>query len=59
MPVAFRSFLAPLGPLLALIVVWGLFFLFGNHAIASAEGIESIVQQTVVIGIAAYVIRPL
>ena len=53
MPAAFRSFLATLGPLLALVLVWGLFFLFGNHAIASAEGIESIVQQTVVIGIAA------
>ena len=41
------------GPLLALILIWGLFYSFGNHAIGSSEGIESIVQQTVVIGIAA------
>jgi len=41
------------GPLLALILIWGLFYTFGNHAIGSSEGIESIVQQTVVIGIAA------
>ncbi len=49
----FGKILSTFGPLLALIVVWGLFFLFGNHAIGSAEGLESIVQQTVVIGIAA------
>jgi len=42
-----------LGPLLALILIWGLFYTFGNQAIGSSEGIESIVQQTVVIGIAA------
>lgn len=42
-----------LGPLLALILIWGLFYAFGNPAIGSSEGIESIVQQTVVIGIAA------
>jgi ribose/xylose/arabinose/galactoside ABC-type transport system permease subunit len=41
------------GPLLALILIWGLFYTFGNNAIGSSEGIESIVQQTVVIGIAA------
>lgn len=42
-----------LGPLLALILIWGLFYSFGNQAIGSSEGIESIVQQTVVIGIGA------
>ena len=47
------ALLKTLGPLLALAFVWGLFFIFGNRAIGSAEGIESIVQQTVVIGIAA------
>jgi ribose transport system permease protein len=42
-----------LGTFIALVAIWGLFFGFGNRAIGSAEGIESIVQQTVVIGIAA------
>lgn len=47
------ALLAAFGPSLALVLVWGLFFLFGNRAIGSAEGLESIVQQTVVVGIAA------
>jgi ribose transport system permease protein len=42
-----------LGTFIALVAIWGLFFGFGNRAIGSAAGIESIVQQTVVIGIAA------
>ena len=41
------------GPLLALILIWGSFYIFGNKHIGGGDGIESIVQQTVVIGIAA------
>lgn len=48
-----KRLLNSLGTFLALIAIWGLFFSLGNRAIGSAEGIESIVQQTVVIGIAA------
>ena len=48
-----QRLLNSLGTFLALVAIWGLFFSLGNRAIGSAEGIESIVQQTVVIGIAA------
>ncbi|MEI7602766.1 MAG: ABC transporter permease, partial [Opitutae bacterium] len=48
-----KKILNSLGTFIALVAIWGLFFSLGNRAIGSAEGIESIVQQTVVIGIAA------
>jgi len=48
-----KKILNSLGTFIALVAIWGLFFGLGNRAIGSAEGIESIVQQTVVIGIAA------
>ena len=48
-----KKLINSLGTFLALVAIWGLFFSLGNSAIGSADGIESIVQQTVVIGIAA------
>ncbi len=48
-----KKILNSLGTFIALVAIWGLFLGLGNSAIGSAEGIESIVQQTVVIGIAA------
>ena len=48
-----KKILNSLGTFIALVSIWGLFYGFGNRAIGSADGIESIVQQTVVIGIAA------